>query len=160
MPARCGHKPVQQKGQQQIGKGACRGHEQTLPRRAAGNGFLLREAQLFHLVAVFAHGGDIASEGKPGETVFRLAPMKGTEFRAHADGKGDDAYAHQAAGDEVPQLVEEDEAAQNQYDGQSGIPVGKNMQKKVHALRHARHAAACCRVWESRARMPSSAERI
>ena len=96
---------------------ACRRDDEPLPRGAAGHGVFLREAEAFHFVVVLAYACHIAAEGQGRDAVFGLAALHLPDLRAHADGKGDDADLEGTEGDEVPEFVEEDEAAEYEDDG-------------------------------------------
>ena len=115
-----GQNPAEQPGQQDVGRRSGCHHQQTLPGRAQGETFLRAETFRDLGLVAFAHQGHITAQRHQGQGVFGLAHFVLEDFGAEAQGKCGHTHTQTTGHGKMPQLVEKDQAAQNNDYGNNG----------------------------------------
>ncbi len=113
-----GDEEEQDEGDEEVGDGAGEGDEDTLPAGFGGEvvGRGSCGAGATHGIAVsaeFAGEFDEATDGEEGDAVVGIAVTEAEEAGTEADGEGFDANAAELGNDEMAELVNEDEEAQD-----------------------------------------------
>ena len=113
-----GDEEEQDEGDEEVGDGAGEGDEDTLPAGLGGEvvGRASWAPAATHGSAVsaeFAGEFDVAADGEEGDAVVGIAVTEAEEAGTEADGEGFDANAAELGDDEMAELVNEDEEAED-----------------------------------------------